>query len=63
MSTSIRHNHQKRRIVKVAAYFQEEVNSDVLGPIQVQSIDGYRYAIHFTELRRLSPGQIKTVSC
>jgi hypothetical protein len=50
MSTSIRHGHQKRRIVKVAAYFQE-VNSDVLGPIQVQSIDGYRYAIHFTELR------------
>jgi len=50
MSTSIRHGHQKRCIVKVAAYFQE-VNSDVLGPIQVQSIDGYRYAIHFTELR------------
>lgn len=30
----------------MAAYFQE-VNSDVLGPIQVQSIDGYRYASRY----------------
>lgn len=49
MSTSVRHI-KKRRHVKVESFFHE-VNSDVLGPLQVQSICGHRYAITFTEVK------------
>ena len=31
--------------------FFKEVNSDLIGPMQVQGIDGTRYAIHFTEAK------------
>lgn len=40
--------HNKK--IDVTAFFCE-VNSDLIGPMQVQGIDGSRYAIHFTEAR------------
>ena len=40
----------RRQKIEVSAYFCE-VNSDLIGPMQVQGIDGSRYAIHFTEAR------------
>ena len=39
-----------RSKIDVTAYFCE-VNSDLIGPMQVQGMDGSRYAIHFTEAR------------
>jgi hypothetical protein len=41
-------SHDKK--IDVTAFFCE-VNSDLIGPMQVHGIDGSRYAIHFTEAR------------
>ena len=41
---------KKKRLLDVSMYFKE-VNSDLVGPMQVSGIDGSRYAIHFTEAR------------
>ena len=42
----------KKRSKKIdVTMFFNEVNSDLIGPMQVAGIDGSRYAIHFTEAR------------
>ena len=41
---------RRSKKVDIEVYFKE-VNSDLIGPMQVQGIDGTRYAIHFTEAR------------
>ena len=43
---------KKRRKKKLdIEMFFKEVNSDLIGPMQTQGIDGSRYAIHFTEAK------------
>ena len=41
---------RRKKKLDVEMYFKE-VNSDLIGPMQVQGIDGTRYAIHFTEAK------------
>ena len=41
---------RKKKKLDIDMYFKE-VNSDLIGPMSVQGIDGTRYAIHFTEAK------------
>jgi hypothetical protein len=50
--SSYRSQPGKRRVKKIEVeMFFREVNSDLIGPMQVEGIDGSRYAITFTEAK------------